>query len=139
MTACIATAVILTAASASTQQTETPTSQIDAVKLEKRLEEIERQLATLLNEVQQLRRELHIQPAAPKVTVFPLKELDANSASRLLSDIFAATALTDFRGNKHPVVVIQADSATNSVIVVSTQEKIDAIKEILDKLDSKTK
>jgi type II secretory pathway component GspD/PulD (secretin) len=139
MTACIAIAVILTGASASTQQTETALPQIDATKLEKRLSEIERQLAAVLNEVQQLRRELQVVSVAPSVTVFRLKELDATSAAKLLSDIFSNARLPDFRGNKQGPLIIHADSATNSVIVVGSKENAESVKQILDKLDGRTK
>jgi type II secretory pathway component GspD/PulD (secretin) len=132
-TVCIALAVVLTGVSAFTQQTERPEGNRDFAKLEKRLAELERQIRLLLKEVQELRREIHPQVGSPKVTVFRFRELDAASATRVLKDIFGTSQAV------HGAFIIEADSASNSVVVVGPAEKAQMVKEILDKLDTKPK
>jgi hypothetical protein len=80
----------------------------------KRLAELERQLSSVLKEIQELRQDLQ---AAPKVTAIPVKDVDATDTARLLKEIYKGTprvaieALPDMR-----CVAIRADPNTTKEV-----------------------
>jgi hypothetical protein len=83
---------------------------LEEARLEGRLTDLERDLTSALQELQEIRRLLR-KPIG--VTVIPLKHLDPKSAARSVGDVI---------GDKHKDVTIEADVKTNSLIVHADAE-----------------
>ena len=127
---CFALAVALLSGFASAQDAERPNANLDTAQLEKRLGELERQVEGLLKEIRELRQE--IQPlGSGKILVFQLQYIDSHTATKVLKKVFGLSQ--DTRGP----LVIEADAVANSVVVFGPPEKIEMVKEILNKLDRK--
>ena len=97
---------------------------------EKRLDALEKQLAAIAKEIDELRKELKLKKSAtgenPDFHIFRLKHAVAADVVQTLQTIF---------GDTHKAVRLVADPVTNSVLVLGTPEDTIKLQSIIDKLD----
>jgi type II secretory pathway component GspD/PulD (secretin) len=91
---------------------------------EKQAVEIDRKLAAIVKDLQELRLELRVQP---KTTTFSLMYIDAGKAAKKLTAVLG----------KDPGIAIFSDKDSNTVIVRAPVDQLREVKEILENLDAK--